>query len=110
MKKRMTSIAALACLVAGTWLASASAGEIWNVEQGYEVQQLRVVMTGPDKGQVTVRACDNCRDMTLRIVPQTRLIVGDEELPLSEMTRFRGKEGVVFRATNTDLVTRIRIY
>lgn len=88
---------------------SAHAAQIREYERGYEIDELRVVMTG-NSGRVIVRECDSCPDVTLRITQATRVFKGEQEIPLQHLIRYRGQAGVVFQDHQTDEVTRIRIY
>lgn len=95
-------------LIAASGLTNAAL--VREIEKGYEVNELKVVMTSETEGRVIARECDGCREETLLITARTRVFKDNEEIPLKLLMRYRGQAGVVFRHIDTDEVTRIRIY
>lgn len=104
----MKIITRIACLLA--LLMSGIAGADRLIEDAYEFTELRIVMRTADSGQVVVRKCDECPDVTLDITPETQLFKADRRVPLKDALQFRGQAGVVFRDMESTNVTRILVY
>ncbi len=100
----------IGCIVAAFLVAGSANAYIEEIEKGYEVNELLVVMTASDTGTAIVRECDTCEDVTLEITPETRLYKSNREVPLAQVLRYRGQPGVVFREMKSKHVTRIKIY
>src|SRR5690606_11831914 len=86
-----------------------SAGYLEEIEQGYEVEELRVVMNGSDHGYIVARMCDNCEEESLQITAATRLYKGRTQVPLADILKYRAQPAVVFREHKSNRVTRVRI-
>lgn len=106
--RRLQLIAVLAFLLAGSAFANSSF-VIRELEEPYEETRLRLTMHDEANGRVLVSKCETCPTLTLRIVPDSRLFVNGEEVPLKRVTEFRGRPATVFAGRDTDIVSRISV-
>lgn len=105
----MKNITRIVCLLALLVGGSVSAGGRL-IEDAYEFTELRIVMHTEDTGQIVVRKCDECPDITLDITPETQFFKADRKVPLADALKFRSRAGVAFRDMESTNVTRIKIY
>lgn len=97
----------VACLLASTQ-ALASEGTLLIAEYAYEITNLRIVQS--DEGtRILARRCDQCPEDALEITSESRLFHDGRKIPIERLGRFRGRQAVVFRRTDSMQVTRILV-
>lgn len=78
------------------------------IEQSFEEEKLNIRMTNDLKGTIVGRICDQCKEMTVTITPETKAFENRKPVPLIEAKKRYGKPALVVFDIKTKKVNRIR--
>lgn len=109
MKKFSLIIFVMAVLELYSITVQAEGGAFAQVEQAMETEALKLSFDSKTStGTVVGKACDQCKQMTVNITPQTKAYKASKEVLLVRIQTRRGKDATVFFSKNTKNVTRIK--
>ncbi|MFW2371882.1 MAG: hypothetical protein ACN4GM_02080 [Gammaproteobacteria bacterium] len=78
------------------------------LEEAFEAEKLQIRMTNDLKGTIVGRICDQCKNMTVTITPQTKAFERNKPVSLIEAKKRYGKRALVIFDIKTKKVNEIR--
>jgi len=105
-------------IVAATLLLGAlsltSTAQMRIVELGYETSPGNVRLPTSDTGELTMQNCATCKVVRLRVSADTRFVIGDGQVSLTEMTRYLAQHPeaslVVMQLKDTSNLSRLVVH
>jgi hypothetical protein len=93
--------------------SSPTLAQMRSLEQGHEAAPFMIKMPQSETSELTLQICDKCQVLRLRATPETRYLIGKEQVSLAVMTKYLAAHPVaptvVVQRKDTFILNRVTV-